>query len=155
MKRISYIEDFETWKNEFEFFIPIRVRFSETDMFGHMNNTVPFVYFEQARIEYMEYLGLYPLDTKEIGENIPVVADLQCDYLQQVFFGDELKVYVKIKEIGTSSVDIHYLGVKGDDVACFTGRGRIVNINKKLGKSVPWSSEEREIFYEAMKVNLV
>lgn len=155
MKRINYIDDFESWKKGFDFFVPINVRFSETDMFGHLNNTVPFVYFEQARIEYMNYLGLYPFDPEAIGENIPVVADLQCDYIRQVFFGDVLKVYVKINEVGNSSIDIHYLGVKDEDTVCFTGRGTVVNINKNYGKSVPWTDEEREIFYQAMKVNLV
>ncbi|WP_369678806.1 acyl-CoA thioesterase [Planococcus faecalis] len=33
---------------------PVQVRFSETDMFGHVNNTVPIAYFEFARIEFMK-----------------------------------------------------------------------------------------------------
>jgi len=45
MKKISYIDNFEQWAAEFDFFIPIKVRFSETDMFGHLNNTVPFIYW--------------------------------------------------------------------------------------------------------------
>lgn len=52
MSRISYIHDFNEWKKEFSFYQEVKVRFSETDMFGHLNNTVPFVYFEQARIAF-------------------------------------------------------------------------------------------------------
>src|SRR5690606_8460667 len=155
MKKISYIQDFPSWKAGFEFFVPVKVRFSETDMFGHLNNTVPFVYFETARIEYIHYLGLYRQDLKEMRETIPVVANQQCDYIRQVYFDEELNIYVKINEVGNSSVDLHYLGVKGDDTVCFTGRGTIVNINKNSGKSVPWTSEEREIFFKEMNVNVV
>lgn len=110
MKKINYIEDFQTWQSDFEFFIPIKVRFSETDMFGHLNNTVPFIYFEQVRIELLKSLGFME-EWNQIDSNvIPVVADLQCDYIQQVFFDDEIKVYIKIHKIGQSSVDLHYIG---------------------------------------------
>ena len=67
-------------------FIEVRVRFSETDMYGHMNNTVSFTYFEQARIDYFRHLGvLMPAAIDEHVEGIPIVADLQCDYVKQVF----------------------------------------------------------------------
>ena len=51
MKKMEYINEIVSWEEEFEFFYQVKVRFSETDMFGHLNNTVPFTYFEQARIE--------------------------------------------------------------------------------------------------------
>ena len=44
--------------SEFEFSVPVSVRFSETDMYGHLNNTVTFAYFEYARIEYLKHIGL-------------------------------------------------------------------------------------------------
>ena len=56
--KASYIEDFDQWKREFTFSAPVQVRFSETDMFGHVNNTVPIAYFEFARIEFMKEMGL-------------------------------------------------------------------------------------------------
>ena len=49
--KAQYIDDFKKWHEEFLFFHNIKVRFSETDMFGHLNNTVPFVYFEQLKLE--------------------------------------------------------------------------------------------------------
>ncbi|MDE1454521.1 acyl-CoA thioesterase, partial [Bacillus paralicheniformis] len=48
MKLPGYIEEpFDTWCQSFSFFDEVSVRFSETDMFGHMNNVTPFVYFEE------------------------------------------------------------------------------------------------------------
>ena len=52
--RASYIEDFNKWQEGFSIYAPVHVRFSETDMFGHVNNTVPIAYFEYARIEFMK-----------------------------------------------------------------------------------------------------
>ena len=58
MKRISYIEDFEQWENGFSFYNPVKVRFGEVDMFGHVNNVVAFTYFEEARIALFKELDL-------------------------------------------------------------------------------------------------
>ncbi|MFJ8262369.1 acyl-CoA thioesterase [Rummeliibacillus sp. NPDC094406] len=138
----NYINNFEEWKQEFSFYVPIQVRFSETDMFGHLNNTVPLIYFEQARTEFFNNLGLMQKWVESGTNDIPVVADIQCDYVKQVFFEEKLKVYVKISTIGNSSIDLHYLGVNDRDEVCFTGRGTVVLMNSKTGKSVPWDAEQ-------------
>lgn len=142
--RINYIDDFKKWEEEFSFFVEVSVRFSETDMYGHLNNTVPFTYFEYARIEYFKEVAFTNWSNAN-SEVIPVVADLQCDYLRQVFFDEKLKIYVKANKIGTSSVDIHYMVKNEKGEICMTGRGAIVQINKKTGKAVPWTEEEKVI----------
>lgn len=113
--KASYIEDFQEWEKGFSFYSEARVRFSETDMYGHMNNTVSFTYFEQARIDYFRHVGiLMPSVADENVKSIPIVADLQCDYVKQVFFDDVLRIYTKIAKVGSSSMDIHYLAkIKG------------------------------------------
>lgn len=141
MRKISYIEDFTKWKEEFSFSIPIRIRFSETDMFGHVNNVSPFIYFEEARIEFLKSVGLFA-DTEMDG--IPIVADLQCDYLRQLFFEDKLQIYVKASHIGNTSFDVHYMGVNQEEDVCLTGRGRIVYINAATGKPLPLGDDVRE-----------
>lgn len=142
--KASYTGDYEQWEKGFQFFIEVRVRFSETDMFGHMNNTVSFTYFEQARIDYFRHLGiLMPSASDEFVKSIPIVADLQCDYVQQVFFDDVLRIYTKVAKIGNSSMDLHYLVKNQRDEVCFTGRGTVVQMDPRTGKSVPISEEEK------------
>ncbi|WP_335869142.1 acyl-CoA thioesterase [Bacillus sp. 2205SS5-2] len=144
MKKIAYIDDLLEWKQEFKFSHPVKVRFSETDMFGHLNNTIPFIYFEEARIEYFKSLGFMQEWLKPSYEYIPVVADLQCDFLKQVFFSEDLNIYVKAFKIGTSSVDLHYMSVNRKNEVCFIGRGTIVQMSKKTGKGAPWTEGMRE-----------
>ena len=127
--KISYIENLETWAKEFSFSTQVRVRFSETDMYGHLNNTVPFVYFETARIEYLKHLNIEGWQDKD-SVKIPVVADLQCDFLQQVFFDELLTISVKVAKVGSSSIDLHYLAVNETGKPVFVGRGTLVQINK-------------------------
>jgi len=148
MRKVSYIDDFEHWKSEFDFSIRIDVRFSEVDMFGHMNNVATFDYFEEARIKYMAHIGLF----KDLsGDELPVVGDLQCDYHKQVYFGETLYIYVKAQSVGNSSLDLHYLGINEQGDVCITGRGVIINMNKKTGKSAPLSTEHREAILTAVK----
>jgi acyl-CoA thioester hydrolase len=143
LSRISYIDNIKEWGSDFSFKHKIKVRFSETDMFGHLNNTVPFTYFEEARIEFFNSLGLMMDWSSTESDVIPVVADLQCDYIQQVFFNDSLTIHVKAARVGHSSVDIHYMGTKQDGSVCLTGRGTVVQVSKATGKPVPLAEEAK------------
>ncbi|MBN6206400.1 acyl-CoA thioesterase [Ralstonia pickettii] len=142
MKSIQYIEDFEQWRSGFTFAIPIKVRFSETDLYGHVNNTSVFVYFEEARIEYLQSLGLFT-DIGQEKDGI-VVADLQCNYLEQMYFNETINFYVKTNEVGNASFDIHYMAVNEKNKVTLTGRGRIVYIDliKKRAKAIPKNVRE-------------
>lgn len=144
--RSSYIQDPKQWVSEFEFSVPVQVRFSETDMYGHLNNTYNFSYFEFARIEYFKHIGLMNDWLNPKGHTIPVVADLQCDYVKQVFFDEKVIIHVKAALVGTSSVDIHYHATSEEGDTLFTGRGTIVQISKATGKGYPWSEQEKSLF---------
>ncbi|HZH62359.1 MAG TPA: thioesterase family protein [Metabacillus sp.] len=149
MKKVSFIENFnEEYKKSFSFSHQIKIRFSETDMFGHMNNTAPFTYFEEGRIEFFKSNGLMQKWLNPKGDTIPVVADLQCDFLHQAYFDEMITLYVKINRVGTSSVELHYLGVNEQGESLFVGRGTVVQISKYSGKSVPWSEDEKECLME-------
>lgn len=141
MKKISYIEDFAKWSEGFSFYTPITVRFSETDMFGHVNNCVAFTYFEQARIDFFKELGFMQEWTHTSSETMVVVADLQCNFLKQIYFGEQLKVYVKAGHVGTSSVDLHYMVKNEKEDICLVGRGAMVQASKKTGRGEAWPEE--------------
>jgi acyl-CoA thioester hydrolase len=131
MKKISYIENLKEWEDSFHFSITFTVRFSETDAFGHLNNTVPFTYFEDARVALLTSIG-YEINAN--SQLLPVVADIQCDFLKQVFFNETITLFTKINTIGNTSFEIHYMAKNDQGETCFVGRGRIVQINKKTGR---------------------
>ncbi|MFC5590308.1 acyl-CoA thioesterase [Sporosarcina soli] len=141
----TYIHDLSSWIAGFTYSVPVQVRFSDTDMYGHLNNTVPFVYFEYARIEYLKCIGLMNDWLNPDGKKIPVVADLQCDYVKQVFFDEKLSIYVKAESVGNSSADIHYMAKNENEDIVFTGRGTMVQVGRGSGKSIPWTEEEKSL----------
>ncbi|SDC25065.1 acyl-CoA thioesterase [Shouchella lonarensis] len=136
MKIPAYIHDLDTWRDSFQFFTPIHVRFSETDAFGHVNNTVAFVYFEQARLQFFERHGLMKQWLKKPMETMIVTADLQCDYIAQMKYGDTIEIGVKVDKLGTSSFDVHYVGLNNGEV-CLTGRGTLVQVDVNTGRARP------------------
>lgn len=144
VKQIHYIENFKDWESTFSFYIPVKVRFGETDMFGHMNNGVAFTYFELARIEFFKELGFMQEWVHELSETMIVVADLQCNFLKQVFFDENLKVYVKAENVGNSSLDLHYMVKNETGEICLVGRGAMVQASKKTGKGVHWPAEWKQ-----------
>lgn len=139
----AYIEDVQTWLADFHYFEDIKVRFCETDLFGHVNNTVPFIYFEQVRASFMEQSGLMEREVEPGVVGMPVIASLHCDYVQQAYYNDKLSVGVKIARVGRSSIDMHYVALNGDEII-FTGTSIIVQMNKNTGKSIAFNNEQLE-----------
>ncbi|WP_317843074.1 acyl-CoA thioesterase [Ornithinibacillus gellani] len=148
MKAISYIDNLLEWQQAFSFRIPIKIRFSETDMFGHVNNVSPFIYFEEARIEFMKMIGLFGDLDNPTG--VPVVADLQCDYHKQMYFGESIDMYVKANHVGNTSFDLHYMAINEEKEICLTGRGRIVHIHPNDGKPLPM---DKDMIHKLMATN--
>jgi acyl-CoA thioester hydrolase len=141
LARQDYISNMDEWQKGFSFYHELQVRFGEIDGFGHVNNTNIFTYMEESRIAMFKELGLMTDWGTPDSEEIPVVADLQCDYLAQIMYDEKLKVYVKINEVGSSSIDIHYLGINEKKIPVFTGRGAIVQISRQNGRPVKWNEE--------------
>lgn len=151
MKHVGFIEtDLSHWLKTFHFYDEVNVRFSETDAFGHVNNVSHFIYFEQARLAYMAQIKGFYQFLHPKSETIVVAADIHCHYVQQIFFPNRLKVWIKAAHIGKSSLDFQYALTGTDQSEIFAvARGTIVHINKKTGKSAPWHEElvnEIEIF---------
>ena len=83
------------------FELSIRPRMSETDMLGHINNVSVTGWFEEGR-SYMvrEALARPP--------RLPpfVLARMEIDYRDQMFFGEEARVRSHVEHLGNSSVVI-------------------------------------------------
>ena len=80
-----------------------RVAWGDMDAFGHVNNAVYYRYIESARLAYLDRLNIL------VGPLLTVVATNQCRYLKPVVYPDQLKIGVRIEDIGTTSFRMSYL----------------------------------------------
>ena len=66
----------------FRHIIPIQIRFSDVDQFGHMNNSVYFSLYDLAKTSYFrDVFGEH--DWRKFAV---VVANINADFLAPVFF---------------------------------------------------------------------
>jgi len=89
--------------SQFHFYHPIEVRYGDLDPQGHVNNAKHLTYFEQARIAYLVELGLFTKDQSfmEIGM---ILADVHIIYLALIYYGEHIKVGVRVVKLGTKSM---------------------------------------------------
>ena len=108
---------------EYPFKLPIKVRFRDTDMMGHVNNAVYLTYFEAGRIEYWEAMA-----GPGFLDDLPfILARTEVDFLAEVRAAEQLTLGVRAGRLGNKSFDLEYLLVRdadGEPVA----RGRSVQV---------------------------
>lgn len=113
----------------------IELRFSDLDLYGHVNSVVYFSYLETARVKLFKDF-FQELTERQI---FTVVAHAECDYKLPILFGDELVVSVAVARIGTSSFDLVYRLYDGKEKTYATALTTLVCFDnmKKIAVAVP------------------
>ncbi|MDQ0339798.1 acyl-CoA thioester hydrolase [Caldalkalibacillus uzonensis] len=110
----------------------ITPRVSETDGVGHINNTFIPTWLEAGRHE------LFKIFTPDLSfENWRmVIVNTNVDYINQIYFGQDVAVKTWIKKIGNTSIvlyeEIHQAGQ-----VCVKATATYVNFNLKTQKPEP------------------
>jgi acyl-CoA thioester hydrolase len=119
---------------------PVHVRFSDVDVYGHVNNVKYFEYFQEARIQLMVASG------RELGEGYHlVVAQTDVDYRRPILFRAEpYDCRTWVSHLGSTSVVFESVVRDGDEVLA---RARVVGvcIDSASGRPAPVPDAFREI----------
>ncbi len=116
-----------------------RVRFSDVDVFGHVNNVKYFEYYQEARLAFLASLGRR---IDEPGEGL-VVARLDVDYRRPLLFRPEpYVVETWVSRIGTSSFGLASEIVDADEVYS-RASAVMVAFDPRAQRSRPLTAEER------------
>jgi acyl-CoA thioester hydrolase len=93
--------------DDFKFSIDVRVRFSDMDSLGHVNNAAYISYFEEGRVHYFRKLFNLPMDdSSTLGL---IVLDMHCTYKSPAFYGEILRVHTKVNWLKNKSFEMAYL----------------------------------------------
>jgi acyl-CoA thioester hydrolase len=88
---------------------PVTTRWTDNDMFGHLNNAVYYELFDTAINAWINTnCDIEPLTVPWLG----VVAESGCRYLAELRFPDPLVIGLAVTRLGNSSVT-YRLGVFG------------------------------------------
>ena len=132
---------------EFETQYPVRVEqevaWGEQDKLGHVNNTIYFRYFENARIAQFERLGLQFPEPGGHGFG-PILANTQCDFLKPIHYPDRIRTEIGISRLGKSSfVQLYRIYSHGQQDYVARGTSVSVFYDYAAGKSAPIPDELR------------
>jgi acyl-CoA thioester hydrolase len=99
----------------FSFAADVKVRFAETDAQGIAHNSNYFVWFEVARVEYLDrYAGGYQR-LRDLGIEA-VVLETHVRYLQPARFDERLRVHARCLDVKGARFRYEYAIERGDVV---------------------------------------
>lgn len=133
-------------RNQFHFFHPFRVRYSEIDGQGVVFNAHYLTYYDTAITEYFRALGYDQFaDAQKTGMDFHVVKSV-IEYMAPIRFDQEIEVGARVARIGNSSL-VFELGIfpKGGDNLFASGEIVWVNTNQRTHRPAPISDEIRQM----------
>lgn len=96
------------------------VRYSETDQMKIAHHSNHIIWFENARIEFMEQLGILYSELEKQGYLMPVV-EVNVQYFQPALFSDSLKITTSIMEKPGARLRFDYQIFNCDDALICRG----------------------------------
>jgi acyl-CoA thioester hydrolase len=121
-------------RSEFPVHWPVTTRWTDNDMFGHLNNAVYYELFDTAINAWIDtHCGIDPLAVPWLG----VVAESGCKYFAELKFPDPLVVGLAVARLGNTSVT-YQLGIfqEGQAVAA-VGHWVHVYVDRTSRRPIP------------------
>jgi acyl-CoA thioester hydrolase len=137
-------------RSDFVAFEEVHSRWSDNDVYGHINNAVYYSFFDTAVNRYLiEHNALDIMNSQTIG----LVVETQCQYFSSIVYPDLIHVGLKIVHLGNSSVKYEVAIFKNDeDVACALGHFVHVYVDRSSNKSTPIPQNIREVLQQLVKL---
>ena len=88
-------------RDQFPLFYPITTRWSDNDVYGHINNVVYYSYFDSIANRFLIEEG--GLDITSSAE-IAFVVSSGCDYYQPIAYPQAIEGGLAVEHLGRSSV---------------------------------------------------
>lgn len=115
------------------------IRWGDLDALNHVNNTVYFRYFEEARVQLFRQAGLNIADDKAA-----LLVHASCDFLKPIVYPATIVVHLALSHIGRTSLhfDAH-IECEGDAGTVYAkGKHVLVGANAATGKPEAWTPVE-------------
>ena len=104
--------------------LTLQTRWADNDVYGHVNNSVYYFYFDTVVNKWLIENGLL-----EIGksETIGLVVGTSCNYFSPISFPDEIVAGLRAAKIGSTSVT-YEIGLFRNDETTASAQGTFVHV---------------------------
>ncbi|MCR4600965.1 MAG: acyl-CoA thioesterase [Clostridia bacterium] len=117
-----------------------RAHYHETDKMGIIHHSNYVKWMEEARIEFMDHIGMSMVQLESHGISIPV-SKISVDYRKPVYFDDVIQIILKVEKYSGVKAVLSYEFVREDTGETVTSAkshhgflkdGRVVSLKKAL-----------------------
>ena len=127
------------------FTITVLPRFGDLDALGHINNTVPSIWFETGRTQI---LRIFDPELSVDKKNFPLImAHIDFDFVDQLFLRSEVEIRTWISRIGTKSFTISHEAWQ-ESRLCVKGNAIIVHYDFNSEQTTPIPDDKKKILME-------
>jgi acyl-CoA thioester hydrolase len=99
--------------SSFPFSTQIKIRITDVNYGGHVGNDTVLSLIHEARMQFLKNYGYTELDMQGIGM---IMIDAGIEFKSELFYGDEITVYVAANEFTRVGFDLYYKMMKSDTV---------------------------------------
>ncbi len=117
-----------------------KIRYSDTDRQGHVNNAVFVTFLETGRVNII-YHPDYPILPQ--GASF-VIASVQLNFIREIKWPGEVAIGTGITKLGNSSVRL-VQHIFQNDQCVATSESVIVQVDDNTSRSLPLTAEARAI----------
>lgn len=122
-------------RRDYKVYYPISTRWSDNDIYGHVNNVAYYSYFDTAANRYLIEEG--GLDISD-GSIVGYVVNSGCEYHAPVTYPEAIEAGVRVDRLGNSSVQYGIaIFREGEDNAAAHGHFVHVFVDREKDRSVP------------------
>jgi acyl-CoA thioester hydrolase len=128
---------------DYPYFMEIVTRWTDNDVYGHVNNATYYSYFDTAVNRHLIDAGVLDIEKSQI---FAVVVETACTYKASVGFPDILDLGMKVTKLGNSSVT-YELGLfkRGSDEVAAIGKFVHVYVDRTTRRPVPIPAAHRAL----------
>lgn len=129
----------------------LKVRYAETDCMGVVHHSNYYVYFEAAREDLIEEIGMTYRELEELGVMMPLV-ETNCRYMEAAKYADNLIIETKVNELSPIKLKLTYevrreednkILAKGYTLQTFVDKESFKIINLKKQRPELWACLEK------------
>jgi acyl-CoA thioester hydrolase len=141
----------DSFKQEYPVMVKQDVIWGDMDAFSHVNNTVYFRYFEDARMAFFEKTGaIEHMEASNIG---PILASTQCQFRAPLNYPDRILIGARIKDMSDKRFMMEY-AVFSEELGTIAAKGDslIVYYDYSQAKSCDIPAKIRDSFCQLQTV---
>ncbi len=130
-------------RGDYKHITPLQTRWSDNDIYAHVNNVVYYSYFDTIVNGYLVAQGALDIHR---GSVIGLVVETTCRYFAPLAFPQALEGALRVAHLGNSSVRYELaIFKKGDNETAAEGHFVHVYVDRESRKPTPLPDAFREV----------